>query len=348
MWRSIWIGPTDEIASYDIIDVSYDLLFLGMCLAFVAYNFVIYLASSRRSVAPLLFALFFLSLSVRVPTLGSVLVTRALPGLSWHVIIFLEYMTGHLIIAFFCTALHSTYPHILDRVFSGTVVTLMGGFSLFLITAGVTNYSRSIHVFLVVAVVLLLYPTVRLSWAAINGNKEVRVGIVAALVVLAVVVSEWVHFSELLLSRDATPLGFLLGLLPVPPSARTGTHLVITVGTLVLIITAASLLLYKVSDGLFGVAAREAVAEEPVTGHSDHSEDAESLEHQVFPAAYNLTTREREIALHVAEGLSNKEIAAVLFVSEATVRTHIYRIFKKTNSKNRTELSKSYFKARTP
>jgi len=38
-----------------------------------------------------------------------------------------------------------------------------------------------------------------------------------------------------------------------------------------------------------------------------------------------------------SRGLSNQEIAASLFVSEATVKTHINRIFAKTQSRDRAQ-----------
>ncbi|WP_232060509.1 helix-turn-helix transcriptional regulator [Vibrio ponticus] len=43
----------------------------------------------------------------------------------------------------------------------------------------------------------------------------------------------------------------------------------------------------------------------------------------------NLTTRERQILDHVASGKSNKQIANTLFLSESTVKSHVYKIFKK-------------------
>ena len=49
-----------------------------------------------------------------------------------------------------------------------------------------------------------------------------------------------------------------------------------------------------------------------------------------------LTIRELEILQLVANGLRNKEIAADLFISEVTVKTHISRIFKKLGKNNRT------------
>jgi DNA-binding NarL/FixJ family response regulator len=48
-----------------------------------------------------------------------------------------------------------------------------------------------------------------------------------------------------------------------------------------------------------------------------------------------LTEREGEVLVLIAEGLSNGEIAGRLFVGESTVKTHINRIFTKTQSRDR-------------
>ncbi|MBJ7405863.1 MAG: response regulator [Bradyrhizobium sp.] len=52
-----------------------------------------------------------------------------------------------------------------------------------------------------------------------------------------------------------------------------------------------------------------------------------------------LTQREREIALLVSEGKSNKEIARELNVSHGTVKVHLYNIFQKLEITNRTVLA---------
>jgi DNA-binding NarL/FixJ family response regulator len=51
----------------------------------------------------------------------------------------------------------------------------------------------------------------------------------------------------------------------------------------------------------------------------------------------SLTKREREILEILAEGLSDKEIAARLSVSTATVRTHVNAILAKTGARSRTQ-----------
>jgi DNA-binding NarL/FixJ family response regulator len=51
----------------------------------------------------------------------------------------------------------------------------------------------------------------------------------------------------------------------------------------------------------------------------------------------DLTPRESEVLRLIAAGKSNREIARALFVSEATVKTHVNRIFAKTASRDRTQ-----------
>lgn len=52
----------------------------------------------------------------------------------------------------------------------------------------------------------------------------------------------------------------------------------------------------------------------------------------------SLTEREREVWLAIARGLTNREIAEALVVSEATVKTHVGNILSKTGARDRVAL----------
>jgi DNA-binding NarL/FixJ family response regulator len=70
-----------------------------------------------------------------------------------------------------------------------------------------------------------------------------------------------------------------------------------------------------------------AAARAPATSGSDDSPAGDG----------ELTPREAEVLRLIAAGQSNREIARTLFVSEATVKTHVNRIFAKTGSRDRTQ-----------
>jgi DNA-binding NarL/FixJ family response regulator len=77
-----------------------------------------------------------------------------------------------------------------------------------------------------------------------------------------------------------------------------------------------------VQQKLLAAAARAPVSPEP---------------HDASPGDGELTPREAEVLRLIAAGQSNREIARTLFVSEATVKTHVNRIFAKTGSRDRSQ-----------
>ena len=60
------------------------------------------------------------------------------------------------------------------------------------------------------------------------------------------------------------------------------------------------------------------------------------LARRVVAPPSELTEREREVIALVADGLANRQIARQLFLSEATVKTHLVHVFTKLGVDNRT------------
>ena len=57
----------------------------------------------------------------------------------------------------------------------------------------------------------------------------------------------------------------------------------------------------------------------------------------------DLSNREKEILEHLSRGLMYKEIAAALFISQETVRKHVYHIYEKLHVTNRVAAVNKFF-----
>ncbi|MBM7702747.1 DNA-binding NarL/FixJ family response regulator [Bacillus iocasae] len=88
-------------------------------------------------------------------------------------------------------------------------------------------------------------------------------------------------------------------------------------------------------QAIYAVHRGESQLHPKVTSHvfshlSAHEKKETSLLH-------TLTNRERDVLTEIANGRSNKEIAAVLVITEKTVKTHVSNIFSKLNVADRTQ-----------
>ncbi|HEX3077645.1 MAG TPA: response regulator transcription factor [Lachnospiraceae bacterium] len=59
---------------------------------------------------------------------------------------------------------------------------------------------------------------------------------------------------------------------------------------------------------------------------------------------FGITDKEYELICQIAEGLSNKEISEMLFLSEGTIRNYISIILEKLNLRDRTQIAIFYYK----
>ncbi|MET7487551.1 response regulator transcription factor [Streptomyces sp. NPDC005538] len=107
----------------------------------------------------------------------------------------------------------------------------------------------------------------------------------------------------------------------------------------------------QLADGVRVVAAGEALLAPSVTRRliTEFSKLSESprLMPTAQQAAYgDLTERETEVLVLIAQGLSNGEIAERLVVAESTIKTHVSRILVKLGLRDRTQAAVFAYEAR--
>jgi DNA-binding NarL/FixJ family response regulator len=67
--------------------------------------------------------------------------------------------------------------------------------------------------------------------------------------------------------------------------------------------------------------------------------DEPEVVHRANALVSALTEREREVAMAVAHGRSNAEVAAELYMSVATVKAHVSRVLVKLDATNRVQIA---------
>jgi DNA-binding NarL/FixJ family response regulator len=93
----------------------------------------------------------------------------------------------------------------------------------------------------------------------------------------------------------------------------------------------------QIAQAVRAAAAGQSVLDAQVRERLLAAADGASLSASESGLPDGLTTREAEVLRLIADGLSNREIAGRLFVGEATVKTHINRLFAKTGVRDRAQ-----------
>ncbi|OUZ08053.1 DNA-binding response regulator [Aeromicrobium sp. PE09-221] len=95
----------------------------------------------------------------------------------------------------------------------------------------------------------------------------------------------------------------------------------------------------RIVDAVRMVAAGEPILSPSVTGQLIRHVASNGLSAPERAAVEALTDREREVALAVARGASNADIAKELFMSVATVKVHLGHVFAKLGVSNRVQVA---------
>jgi len=95
----------------------------------------------------------------------------------------------------------------------------------------------------------------------------------------------------------------------------------------------------ELANAVHVVARGEAMLSPRITMRLLSAFSAGSAKQTAKASVDQLTAREREVAVAVAQGLSNAEIAEQIYMSQSTVKVHLGRIMSKLDAANRTQVA---------
>jgi len=344
MWRPMEIGSVASIESKRSLENAYDLLLIGSFIGLTMYNLLVWRTAGKRSRAPLYLAILFVVLAVRISMMGQMMVTNLAPGFPWAAQLRIEYLTAHLALLALTLILHTIYPQVVGRWITMAVWVLTAGNSLSVLIMPLLVYSQLVKLYVYAMIGFLVIELSLLLRSMLRGDRETWAGVCAVAITFLITLGETIHYQGWILSRDFAPFGFITTLVTGGSLNQSTVYLISAVANLLLVFVVANFLAVRGSRTLLVIEEREWNAEYPAasTGLAMRTDEA-ALRTKRLRAEFGITRREAEIVALVAMGLSNKEIAARLYVSEATVKTHMYRILRKASVGNRTELSRWYY-----
>ncbi|MFP4302702.1 MAG: LuxR C-terminal-related transcriptional regulator [Spirochaetaceae bacterium] len=329
MWKAIKLGTPEQIALLETHETTYDYLLLGSFLALGLFNLFLYVANRDRRVhpdrsiaVPLLLGIAFIALIFRVLVTGQILTTRIIPSFPWALQLRIEYLSAMVVLVTFAWVADRTYPGVVPRPVIWGITAFVAANASIAIFFPVIVYSRVVTSYNVIKSITLLGMSVRFVTWALKGHREAWAMVGAIVIFFLITFGETLHYREVILSRDFAPVGFIVSLFGNGVANRTLLYLASTLGTLGVMLVVFNLFVLRVSMAFLR-------SEERLT----------PLDPKTLRTAYGISPRELEILRLVATGKSNKEIGAELYISEGTVKNHLYRIMRKLDVGNRTEIA---------
>jgi DNA-binding CsgD family transcriptional regulator len=329
MWKSIKLGTPSQVSLLDTHETTYDLLLLGSFIALGLFNLFLFwtnreaASKNARGIAvPALLSVAFFALVVRVMVTGQILTTQLIPSFPWNLQLRLEYLSAMVVLISFAWICERSYPGVVPRWVIWFITGFVAVNAFIALFFPVIVYSRVVTSYNVIKSITLLGMTVRfIIWAA-KGHKESWAMVGAILIFFLITFGETLHYREVILSRDFAPVGFIVSLIGTRGANETLVYLASTLGTLGVMLVVFNLFVLKVSLAFL-----------------KHEERLTPLDLGSLQREYGVTERELEILQLVAVGKSNKEIAHMLYISEGTVKNHLYRVMRKLDVGNRTEIA---------
>ena len=322
-FQTIYLGDKEDISRMDFWNVISDWAFVLIYLAMGFSQLFVLLIRKDKTNFSLMLLFLVIGLNGLFGT-PNVLIFRYLPRFPWalyqKICYYLSYSSGLLIILF----IHNLYGGLNRKIY---YIVLAPFFLIYLFVTVTPSWIFSIYnnIYQVHTFLVLSFAFGIIIQAVIQKKPGAKAILFAFLILFSAAWSGTFFSNDRISSQTYLPLAFLRY---YHIQIKNLYSLPLTTLSYILLLTFANI--FSLSF-LFN---NPQIARKNI----DFKDEKEITELKKRGESFGLSDRELEVTLLMLQGMTNKEIAEKLFISLSTVKTHISRIFKKTDAETRTEL----------
>ncbi len=344
-FQIIFFGTEEVVRRYDLWAVLVDVAALVICS--LIGGMFLFNAMLRRDSALLFLGLLCLSLGASAFfSTAEVLVFRAFPNFSWYLYEKICYLTTYLIPLCLFLSARSLFGS-LSLKYTYAVILPLSLIYLIIAVTPVSFYTRLNVIFQMYSLLVYAVVFVLCTRGVSRRLPYAKLQFTGFLIFFAITLSNILFTNNRLYFGQYLPLSFISSFVKLSMLERRYLDLA-SYAAIVLLMYLFSLALNR--DAAKRVLIDEGSTIETATPSVKFITQSIQTETRAADASFSpvsireralasgLTTREIEILLLVLNGKRNQDICKTLFISLSTVKTHLSRIFRKTETNSRAEL----------
>ena len=173
-WETIVLGERDRIYAEKQKKIIYDFFIFGGIFIMGLYHLGLYFFR-KRDRSPAYFSAVCFLFSLRILMTGEYYIIDFAPGISWEMVLKLEYLSFYIGVPFFVTFLHSLFPEEFSRFILRVFQGLAAVFSAAVVVSNAKFFSHTVSVYELIVVFAGLYSSyviVRALFKTISTMQE--------------------------------------------------------------------------------------------------------------------------------------------------------------------------------
>jgi len=206
IWEGLHLGTEAQIRLRRERDVTFEIFLITSIFVMGLYHLSLFVFR-RKDKAALYFGLFCLIIALRSLVTGELYLTSLMPGLGWHFLTRVEYLSFYLALPLFLMYLRSIFPDEFSAYVLRTTQVLGLVFSIFVLVTPSTIYTLSVQSYQVITMAGGIY-SLYVLFRAITRKREGALILLSAFIVLfSAVINDVLHANQIVHTGFFLPAG---------------------------------------------------------------------------------------------------------------------------------------------